>query len=721
VKKKIDQFEIIGGRSNTAAFIEEVQTAADTHRDALGFLPKSVFEEFARRDQLYILTEKYPEGSRYAGHLMFDRRFPRANVVQMFILQKYRRCGLATKLINHLCIALTQDGFTSIYARVAEDLIDANAFWGRQQFYVQRVVKGGATRNRQILVRCHELASPQLFPTSGINEHNPLGLMTPSSDVIPLFLLDLNVIFDLAPRRLRNDVALSLFQSERMDFYRLAVSNEAREELRRTAQPGKTDPMESVISIFPSFPLFQNKDSGTLLDELASLIFSEKHEKTQLKANDRSDLRHVATAIQHDLAGLITNDKKILTAAPQIKEKYGVEVVSPDAFKFDGMATPNKSAFETSGGSTLALKEVSEPDKAALHALLSKLKLSGSAIAAGWLPAETQGGIAARCAVWNHSAPIGYLTWSARGAADITTARVAVDETEPQSLNAARVLLTYLLEKLALDGPRQVNLEFPQNQSYLRELAIGFGFRGTPSQHCLSKIVLGGVLTCATWAIQQQKLAKNGGLKLPASIPTYRSNNQQIQILTPDGNQTHLTLDVLESLLSPALFCLPNRPAVITPVQRRFSEPLFGHSPQGSLLPLGTASLFQDRHYISAPRNLRHFKRGNLILFYESTRHGGRSAIIAIARVRQAYLKHSDALALTDFEQSVVTPSSLTRIGKSKMKTVTVFDNIFPLPQPVPLKSLQRLGCGSPNNLICTQSVTDAQLQEILEEAFNHG
>lgn len=504
MKKAIDQFEGVGGYSNTAPYLDKVREAADTHRDSLGFLPKSVFEEFARRDHLYVLTEKYPEGSSYAGHLMFERRFPRAHVVQMFILQKYRRCGLGTKLINHLCTALTQDGFTSIYARVAEDLMEANAFWDRQQFYVQRIEKGGATRNRQILVRCHELATPQLFPPSGISEHNPLGLMIPSADVIPLFLLDLNVFFDLAPRRLRNDVALSLFQSERMDFYRLAVSNEAREELRRTAYQGKTDPMESIISIFPSFPLAQDKDSNLLLEELASLIFPDKHKNLQLNANDKSDLRHVATAIQHDLAGLITNDNKILAAAPQIKHKYGIEVVSPDAFIFDGMATHSNSTFETSGDSTLTLKVVSESDERALFALLTKLKLSGSAIASGWLPTEAQGRIAARCAVWNDSVIIGYLTWSTRGAAEITTARVAVDETKPQSLNAARILLTYLLEKLSLGDPRQVNLEFPQNQSYLRELAIGFGFRGTPGHHCLSKFVLGGVLTRATWGIQQK-------------------------------------------------------------------------------------------------------------------------------------------------------------------------------------------------------------------------
>jgi hypothetical protein len=296
-----------------------------------------------------------------------------------------------------------------------------------------------------------------------------------------------------------------------------------------------------------------------------------------------------------------------------------------------------------------------------------------------------------------------------------------VDETHSQALNAARILLIYLLEQLASKGPQQVSIEFPPHQSHLRELAVGFGFRGIPGQHNLTKLILGAVVTRDTWAIHQNGLATNGGLKLPGNIPTYRSANQHIQILTPDGNQAYVTLDVLESLPSPALLCLPGRPAVITPVQRSFSDPLLGYSPQGSLLPSGTASLFHDRHYLSDPRTLRHFKRGTLILFYESTKQGGRGEVIAIARVNQAYLKLSDALGESELEQSVLTATSISRIGKSKMKTITVFDNIFPLPRPVPLKSLQRIGCGRPNDLITTHPVSDSQLQEILGEAFNRG
>ena len=526
----VDNFKIISGKHETAPYINEVQNAADEHRNSLGFLPKSVYEEFARRDYLYVLVETTPNGYIYAGHLLFDCTFPRAKIVQMFTLQKYRRSGLATKLINHLKEFLTKKSFTSIYARVAEDLLEANAYWDRQQFYVQKVVEGGSTRKRKILVRCHELESPQLFPSSGINADNPLGLATFHASETPLYLLDLNVLFDLSPRRLRHDEAASLFQAERMNFCRLAISAEIRDELQRTAHQGKTDPMESFISIFPSFPLFKNSDSETLLEDLGTMIFPEKKDKSQLSSNDQSDLRHVATVIQRNLAGLITNDSAILAASQQIKSKYGVEVLSPSAFSLEESTPLGNNQFETSNDSTLTLLDVSDRDEMTVHALLSKLKLPDATISTSWLPTDSHKRIAARLAVWNDTTLVGYLTWSARDNTGNVIAHAAVDETNIHSLSAARIILVYLLEKLSPNGPYQVRLKFPAQQPYMRELAFGFGFTRSHEQNSLSKIILGGVLTKKTWNTYQDKLAKKSNLKIPAAIPIYRSIDQQIQI-----------------------------------------------------------------------------------------------------------------------------------------------------------------------------------------------
>lgn len=713
-----NKYEILGLYEDVAPFLEQIVEAADAHRNALGFFPASVFRDSARRDRLLIITENLPAGRRYRGHILFRPQYPRAHVMQMLTLPEFQRCGLASKLINHLRSQLTQCGFISIYARVAEDLVESNEFWNRQGFYVQRVEKGGATRNRQIHVRCHELASPQLFPTSGIDAGNPLGLIASTGDVVPLFLLDLNVLFDVAPRRPRHEEAASLFQAERSNFCRLAISTEIREELHRTAHEGRTDPMAAYISLYPSFPLVDTKNCPPLLDELAALIFPARFESGRLTPNDRSDLRHVATAIQHDLAGLITNDGAILSAAPSIQARYGVEIVSPAAFKVDGSSPSANSAFDTREDTTLRLNEISKDDELAVRALLSKLSLSGSTIAAGWIPIDAQGRIATCCAIWHNNILVGYATWAAKGGGGTTTIRIAVDETAAQALNAARILLNYMFEKLMIKGSQLIRLELPPKQSHVRELAAGFGFHSTAEHSCLTKLVLGRVMTEGNWQHGRSEMSMKCGLKLPTAPPKFRNADQPIQVFTPNGNQTHVSLDMLETLLSPALFCLPGRPAVMTPIQSKFAAELLGSSPQASLLPHTTASLFHDRHYLSGPRTLRHFKRGTIILFYESTRKSGRAAVVAIGRVREAYLRPVDLLDRDSLEQSVLTTYSLDGIGKSKMKTVTVFDNIFTLPRPVPLSSLKRIGCGTANDLITTRALTDAQFQQILAEAF---
>lgn len=444
----VDSFEVLWGYSACQIWLKEVCKASDSHRHELGFLPWSVFEQFARRDELYVLVAHSPDGQKYAGHLLFDRRFPRAHVRQMFTSAEYRRRGAASQLLEHLRRSLTDSGFISLYARVAEDLGPANAFWQAQGFYVQRSEKGGVSKSRQILVRCLELDSPQLFPRSGINEHNPLGLLEIASNDLPMYLLDMNVLFDVQPRRLRRSEVVSLFQAERMNFCRLAISNEIRDELQRNLQGKQTDPMGAYIDTFPCLPVYHGRDADVTFSELAKLVFPSTTDQPRLTVNERSDLRHVMTAIQHDLAGLITNDGALLAAARAIKEAYGIQVLSSSAFEIEESAARSEAAFETVEKNTLRLLSVAAEQEPAIREFLSKkAHLSGSAIASSWLPIETSGRIALRCAVWSSGLCIGYATWPAPVPFEgMLVARAAVDETHPQAVEAARVLLLHLVE-----------------------------------------------------------------------------------------------------------------------------------------------------------------------------------------------------------------------------------------------------------------------------------
>src|SRR5260221_7846546 len=114
---------------------------------------------------------------------------------------------------------------------------------------------------------------------------------------------------------------------------------------------------------------------------------------------------------------------------------------------------------------------------------------------------------------------------------------------------------------------------------------------GAPQAHHMVKSILGTILTAQAWGSGQAMLAAKGGPRLQAHAPVYSGPDQQLIVLTPDGNRAHVSLDRLESLLAPTLFCLPGRPAIMSPVRREYAEPLLGHSLQGSLLPQASASL----------------------------------------------------------------------------------------------------------------------------------
>ncbi|AJX16187.1 GNAT family N-acetyltransferase [Burkholderia ubonensis] len=704
--------------SDVAPYLEAVREAADGERDALGFLPTNVYFEFARKEQLLVAVCSYEGRECYGGHLLFDARHPKARVLQMYVAPSFRKNGLATLLLDCLKTHLTDHAFISIYARVAQDLSGANDFWQRQGFYVQSVVPGGQKRKRTIFVRTHELDTPQLFAASGVTAMNPLGLDVVGPADVPLFLLDLNVLFDLDPRRRKSNEVLELFRAERLGTCRLALSEEISAELIRTASTDRPDPMQAYARIFPTFTCPSADESHSLSAELASIVFPDRHHIEGLAESEVSDLRHLATVIHHKLAGLVTNDSSILRTSRALKQQYGIEVISPAVFQSVTSLGATGERYETTLSETLSLTPVAAGDEAAVRQLLSKVGVSSSKAISDWAASDAGGGVCVRCGAWSDGKLVGYFVWLSGVPRTSLTARIVVDESHPNAMNAARALLNQVLEQALATGTAQIRLEFPRHQAAVREVALAHGFGGVPDQASLQKIVLGRVVTNRNWDEYRGDLVAVGRLKLPDVPPTFSNADQQIKVLRPDGNAAHVSLTSLETLLAPALFCLSMRPAVITPVRRDFAEHLLAHLPQRSLLPHARAALYREKHYLSDKRTLKHFQRGSLVLFYESTKNHGLGAIVAIARVQHAYLKSQEAMARADLDPSVLDDAALEAIGRSKVKTVTVFDNLIQLPHPVPLETLRLLGCGDATKLMTTHPINDSQLQEIVARGF---
>lgn len=703
--------------------INDAVDSANNERLALGFLPAQVFTEQAQKGNLFIAAT-VGEGGRlvYAGHLMFDARHSRASVLQIHARRERRGYGTARRMLDRLKAHLTELGFISIYAKVAEDLRTANDFWERNGFYVQSTKPGGKTRGRTILIRCHELSSPQLFERSGITAHNPFGLETSQQGEKPIYLLDLNVLFDLGPRRPRHVAALDLFHAERHGSCQLALSAELQEELvRHISAPGRTDPMHAWAAVFITFPVPPAAEEDKLISALGRIVFPTPAEDGSFTANERSDLTHLATAIHHHLSGFITSDEAILAASKQLEETYDIHVISPATFQpSDELLLNREELFETSiAGESLMATSLPPSGESELRLMLRGLGIPDADVVSVWGGVDSSERTVQRSAVMASGRLVGYLACVRQVDAATVLGRLAIDESSTDAPGAARLLLNKLLAKACEVAPGRIRVHLAPKQVVAREIATALGFAGSDDSAVLSKLVLNRVVTPNNWAATAAELQTLAKLKIPATCPAFKDVDQQVEVLCPDGNRRFVRLREVESGLSPALFCLPGRKAVITPILHEFAEPLLGHSRQDSFLPRARASQYAERHYISDKKTLKLFTPGTIMLFYESGKGRGSSAVVAIARVRRAYLKAEGAVTGTDLDPSVLSTETLSTIGLSALKTVTAFDNLIHLPRPIGLASLQRLGCGKPTQLITTRQITTEQLAKILDEAFS--
>lgn len=706
---------------DVAPFVVAAIEASNGERNALGFLPAQLFTEQARKGNLFIAAAVGPGGHlSYAGHLLFDARRSRATVLQIYTKPDSRHNGIARRMLDRLKQHLTELGAISIYAKVAEDLKTANDFWQQNGFYVQSTKPGGKTLNRTILVRCHELSSPQLFQLSGITAENPFGLDASQQDDRPIYLLDLNVLFDLGPRRPRHEAALDLFHAERHGSCQLALSAELQQELvRHTAAAAKTDPMQAWAAVFITFPIPPAEEKARLIAELGLIVFPARAQDGKLSPNERSDLTHLATAIHHRLSGFVTSDEAILAVSKQLELTYDLQVVSPASFQASDELINGEEIFETStAGESLTVTALPTTSEGELRSMLRGLGVADSDVVSVWGAADTSERTVQRSAVMTGDHLAGYLACMRQGEAKTVSSRLAIDESHSDARGAARLLLNKLISKACESAPTRVRVQLAPNQVIAREVATALGFAGSEHGSVLSKLVLNRVVTPFNWKSTVAELQSLARLKLPSDCPAFKGIDQQIEVLCPDGNRRFVRLHEVESALSPTIFVLPGRHAVITPIQSDFADQLLEHSRQRSLLPHARATQYAERHYLSDKRTLKRFTRGTIILFYESGKRGGSSAIVAAARVQRAYLKPNKAVEQADFDPSVLSAETLSTIGRSTLKTVTAFDNVIVFPRPVPLSRLQQLGCGKPTDLITTKTVSSEQLARILDEAF---
>lgn len=701
--------------------IGQIRQNADAERDAFGFLPEAAYESAAQSAHLIVALRRNKICTQLMGHILFGGSFPHLRIHQLHVPKEFRGLGVARSLIDFLVSSVESFGYMDITARVASDLA-ANKVWDSLCFAKVRTQPGGNARNRTINVRVRQLDTPTLFgypdgqPVTGL----PIighGL----TSYVPVYAIDLNVLFDLVKGRPRAEYAGQLIAAALDNMLRIVVTEEFEVELRRHFNPNAPDPIYDFALQLPTIPSPDQSMIDSLCKELSTIVFPDRAQRNVLTVQDHSDLLHLATAISNSATGFITAEKAMVVQADQINERYGMRVVHvKDISKLIHLSKGRASTIECRfAGKDLRVSELSETLRTELFSIAEKINVPNDHRGLVWPSqllspqcrsiAVTLSGRFVCAALWDCSSRLH----------DILSPTIIADEDNPAIESAMDALLLALSIDAATDGPGLIHLAVPTAHTITRGIVLSLGFTertsSAPGFGHYQRLALGTIVNLNNWASIRSLISAKTGNTFAEELLAQDKTKTKVSFSAKDDSRFQIALEDLETALSPALFLQSSRNYVIAPIRRDFADHLLNTSVQFSLLPTSAAAIFHERVYYSSARNAALFSSGTILVFYESSPGHGRKAAIAIARVRDSAKVSKSEIASVLLRHGVLELDEIKRIGKNDLIASTVFDSLIRLRRPVPLSVLRKIGAVDGAQLVTARHLNLNQINAIVE------
>ncbi|MDP1867674.1 MAG: GNAT family N-acetyltransferase [Bradyrhizobium sp.] len=690
-------------------FLDAIRAQADSEREALGFLPEPAYAEAARQRKIILLLSQNGDQISYAGHLLFGGIFPSMRVRQISVTARSRRSGQATTLLRALIAQGEKEGYLSIVANVATDLAGANAFYERNGFVSVRLKLGGKTRNRRINVRILQLQTPSLISLMvGPTRPKPIEIIQPKkrSPEIPIYAIDLNVFYDAIRKRIRSDDAGAVFEAALNHQIRIAATQEFISELKRTSNSPNDDPVLSLAKRIPNLPIQDKATIEKIKPIIASLVFPERAAGGRLKLTDQSDISHLAHAVAAGVSGYITSDTKVLSARDALMTEFNLDVIGLSEF-VDLLDLPDLDEPALPAKATKNFR-IQRPSAEETIAFIESKRLKVETFLIGAKATDC-----VRSSVSDSDGIIGVsLLLPASALEQPSRSVVCVHQEHPFSSTVADFLLSEQIRQCTQNSACHLLMLDIPSHPITRRIAFNLGFQQQAgSAVALAKIALGQPVTSRTWDKARLSIERLAGLKLQVKCPTY--DTPKTQITTSIGDSIDVGLFELETLLSPTLFALPRRKAVLVPITRSFASDLLGTDLQYSFLEVPEAYFLTRRTYFNTTRATRSMIRGSAILFYESSRGGGRGAVVAVGRIIDV-----TSILVSSAPESLRRGAVVDDLGtltKSDRILATTFDNLVAFSRPVALTKLRQIGCVPKANFVSATPISAKHLTAIVE------
>lgn len=720
-QKPADRF-IYRSESEPAVLLRHlaaIRTLADSEREALGFLPESAYRDSIMQKRLRAMLARENGTSYLAGFILFSGVFPNARIQAVAVSPEHRRSGVASALVSGLVSYLESRGYIAVTAAVASDLATAQAFYESHGFIARRIRDGGQTRQRRIVLRSRELDTANFFKlmappaVSGQGIVN-LGLRPRSAFEAPLYLIDLNVLFDLVKDRARSTTANRVFGAGLAHLVRLAVAPEFIIELERTSKDPANDTPLKLARQLPKLPAFPREDVEPLAAAIHKTVFVDTHHAQAGTRQALSDARHLAESALIRASGYITSDNALLNARDDLLKLIGVDIASLDEFvELLPAEEPNRESGQLKGTKCETKTATSSEAK---RYLISQHVSEG--LISEYLPSA---------AAFQRSSMYGISEDGELVAVGICRTPTTVDaparmlvHVRPDHVSSetfAEHLLDEAIREACHSGPVTIELRSIPGQSTVSRAAKLRGFLPAANSDILIKVALGRPLTPTTWRVIARQTRRRTGLALPEEAPAASAVQSGLSVRSADGAEVVVQLAALEAALAPTLIVWPGRDGVIVPIAKPFADDLLGTAEQLSMFGRPNAAFIGLRTYFNSARTAPLMRPGVPILFYESRRSGGRAAIVAAGRIVDATILSKEQVSGDLMQRAVV--EDLEPLTTSSEVLATSFDSLIRFPNPVSLDTLRQLGADGPSNLQTTTSLSNTRLAAILDRGWS--
>lgn len=681
---------------------------ADNYKTEIGFWPRNSLEEAISRGRLIAATTTVKKTEIPIGFLIFGGVFPNGRIQAVAVAPDYVRTGVAQTLLNSIVARLDAEGYLAISAKPAKDLRIAQDFYEKNQFEVVRTQRGGQARKREIVIRERLLGSPDLL--SALENRTPPIPKLRSSKVSNLWVIDINVLFDVVKAdRNKYAEATGIFTAALDGRARVAVTSEFSIELDRKSSSARLDPLLEIAKALPKLRIDGRVRLHSLANDIHKSIFEAEKPSQANTPQALSDCQHLAECIVGSASAFVTSDGVLLRNRRLIREKWDLEVVALEDFHDALSSTILQEDFRPARGNGFRLCKV---DAKTAKKLLVELQIKNVDDRCFEEHATRSAGYFA--AALDDEEVIGLLALTAPDViGQPHRMLLLVDNKQPSAELVADALLGQAIDTVGVSGPSLIKLADTPGQIVARKVAQQAGFSTEQQRLELSKAALGVPITPSSFPKLADKISLSFGDSFSGLLPEHIEEFDDL--LRSDAEE----FTRIEKLFAPTLIVSNERRVCIQPIAARYAAELLGTSAQTSMLDQFEGAFRSNKIYVSSGRSKRFFKINQIIMFYESSRTGGRGAIVAAARVDNVVTQKKSETGGADMKKTVL--DNVERFSASKEVTLTGFSSLLRFPRPVPLNELKRLRAVGTQNLQTATVIATEAAQEIFDLGWADG